>query len=75
MKAASLPLRASSRFGPIVPSAPASESVWQELQAGAAPLVKIVLPSGAAPPPAWPPAAWPPPLALAFFACIQRSNC
>ena len=30
---------------------PASASVWQEPQAGEAPLVKSVLPSGAAPPP------------------------
>src|SRR6476620_8168473 len=50
MNLASLPLRNLFRFGPMVPVAPASASVWQEEQAGLAVLVKIVLPSGAAPP-------------------------
>ena len=36
---------------------PASASVWQEPHAGEAPLVKSVLPSGAAPPPPPPPPA------------------
>src|SRR3954447_23308002 len=63
VNAGALPLSTLSRSGPIVPVAPASEGVWQDVQP-VVPDVKIALPSLAAPPPPPPPPDCCPPAVL-----------
>src|SRR5919199_6140792 len=76
MNAGSLPLSTWSRFGPVVPFVPASESVWHAPHGVAPvaflPFVKIALALAAAfwpPPPAPPP---PPPAPPPFAAALVR---
>src|SRR4051794_18849102 len=59
MNAGSLPLSTCPRFGPTLPVAPASASVWQEAQFVWLE-VKIALPFAVPPPPPPPPLACPP---------------